>query len=304
MSVQPGPVPDTPRPENGEPSRAQVEAQQRARTFNGLTAKEWTQLSRNVWADLSSPRTERHLEHGAVFPVKLAERIITMYSRRGDLVVDPFAGIGSTLIAARSLGRRSLGIELNPRFTELARSWLSEEAPLVSAEVEPRLILGDAREISRHLAQDEIQLSLTSPPYANFIQRSIADRQRTHKKSRLVLDNNSQVKQYSHNPQDFGNLEYPDFLESCGRLLKDLLVLTRPGGYSVWVVKDHRLPPKLPYVPLHSDLAAVAREAGWLWHDLVIWDQNEQRRLILLGYPSRFYTNQNCSFLLVLRRPE
>ena len=47
----------------------------------------------------------------------------------------------------------------------------------------------------------------------------------------------------------------------------------------------------------------AAEACGWLWHDLIVWDQNEQRSLVLLGYPTRFYTNQNCSFLVVLRNP-
>jgi DNA modification methylase len=67
-------------------------------------------------------------------------------------------------------------------------------------------------------------------------------------------------------------------------------------------VKDYRLPPGQPYVSMHSDIAKMAEEAGWLWHDLIVWDQNEQRSLVLLGYPTRFYTNQNCSFIVVLRR--
>ena len=47
--------------------------------LNGLSPREWTLLSRNVWNDVSSPRSKRHLEHGAVFPQKLAERLVTMY---------------------------------------------------------------------------------------------------------------------------------------------------------------------------------------------------------------------------------
>jgi len=271
------------------------------RAFNGLSPQQWTQLSRNVWNDVSSPRGKRQLAHGAVFPLKLAERMITLYSDVGDLIVDPFAGIGTTNVAALRLGRPSIGMELNPLFAGEAISWLAEEGNLLSY-AECKIVNDDCRKISEYVEQDSVQLSFTSPPYADFIQRSIADRKKTHKKSRIVLDNNSRVQQYSQSVSDFGNLNYESFLGNVKDLFRSLLGLTKIGGYSAWVVKDYRLPPERPYVSMHSDIAQMAVEAGWLWHDLIIWDQNEQRRLVLLGFPSRFYTNQNCSFIVVLRR--
>lgn len=273
------------------------------KAFNGLAPKEWTLLSRNVWSDLSSPRHARHLKHGAVFPVKLAERLVKLYSGEGDTIFDPFAGIGTTLIASSRLNRNSIGIELNPEFCEIAQEWFSEEADLFSTDTSSRtLVNSDCRKLEEILPPNSIQATITSPPYANFIQRSINDRTKTHKKSKIVLENNSRVKQYSINENDFGNLEYGNFLKESGDLFKKLLNVTKPGGYAIWVVKDYRLPPNLPYVPMHSDLAQVAQTAGWLWHDLIVWDQNEQRSLVLLGFPTRFYTNQNCSFLIVLRK--
>ncbi|MEW5719170.1 MAG: site-specific DNA-methyltransferase, partial [Chloroflexota bacterium] len=79
--------------------------------FNGLTPSQWALCSKNVWNDLSSPRNKYQLEHGAVFPVKLAERLIQMYSKEGDWVFDPFLGIGTTLIAAQNLKRNGVGVE-------------------------------------------------------------------------------------------------------------------------------------------------------------------------------------------------
>ena len=108
--------------------------------------------------------------------------------------------------------------------------------------------------------------------------------------------------QYSKSKKDFGNLDYETFLEELGPIFSDLLKVTESDGYSIWVVKDYRMTPKVPYVSFHSDIARVAQENGWLWHDLIVWDQNEQRRLVLLGYPTRFYTNQNCSFIVVFRK--
>ncbi len=57
--------------------------------------------------------------HFATFPKRLVEPLIKMGSRENDIVLDPFAGAGTTLIVAKLLGRRSIGIELNPEYCDL-----------------------------------------------------------------------------------------------------------------------------------------------------------------------------------------
>jgi DNA modification methylase len=285
------------------PDRAEVEKRQRERTFNGLTAREWTVLGRNVWSDVSSPRDPHHLEHGAVYPVKLVERLVTMYSKRGDRVLDPFVGVGSTAIGALNLGRHAVGIELSPKFVKVARRWVKETQDLFTG-AEAKIRQGDCRTVLKSLPDDHFQLLVTSPPYADFIRRSVDDRAKTHKTSIIRHENNSRVRAYSDSAKDFGNLPYDRFLEHLEPVLAECFRVLEPGGYQVWVVKDHRdTRAGVPYIAFHADLAQLAKGVGLTLHDLIVWDQNEQRRLVLLGYPSVFYTNQNCSFLVVLRKP-
>ena len=281
--------------------------------FNGLTPTEWALLSKNVlveddllnpvWNDLSSPRNKYQLEHGAVYPIKLCERLIKMYSAEGDTVFDPFLGIGTTLIAAQQLNRHSVGIELNPKFARIAQMWLDDVQGLFANGMHYKIVNDDCRNLLQHVRKDKVQLTITSPPYADFIQKSLKDRETVHKTSVIRLENNSTVKQYSREENDFGNLPYPEFLEQIKLILKDNLSVTKAGGYSCWLVKDYRdTKNKIPYVPFHSDLAQKGEEVGWKYHDLIIWDQTGQRRLVLLGYPSVLYTNQNCSFIVVFRK--
>jgi DNA modification methylase len=272
--------------------------------FNGLSPKEWAQLSKSVWParEVSSPREWYHLEHGATFSVALAERVIKIYTKREDVVLDPFLGVGTTLIAARNLGRKGIGIELYEKFFKVAKQLLSQETLIETPE--PIIINGDSRDLLNWVEPDSVQLMFTSPPYANFIHRSIKDRQKTHKNSWLVQKNISVVKPYGDDPRDFGNLTYKKFLEQIKDLMKKLYIVTKPGGYNVWVVKDNRDPQGgHPIIPVHSDFARIGEKAGFIYHDLIIWDQNEQRRLVLLGYPSVFYVNINHTFLVVLRKP-
>jgi len=271
-------------------------------SFNGLSPREWALHSKSVWTarEVSSAREEYHLNHGATFPVALAARAIRMYTAPGDLVLDPFVGVGTTVIAARELGRNAIGFELYPKFVEIGRSLLNQT---VFSQTKAEIREGDCRELADQLESNSVQLTFTSPPYADFIQRSVRDRAKTHKKSKLVFENRSVVKPYGDDTRDFGNLGYSDFLEEVYGLMVKLYRATRPGGYNVWVVKDHRDPQNgKPFIEVHSDIAAQGVRAGFVYHDLIVWDQNEQRSLVVLGYPSTFYVNINHSFLVVLRK--
>ena len=271
--------------------------------FNGLTPSEWALLSKNVineddllnpvWNDLSSPRNKYQLEHGAVYPIKLAERLIKMYSAEGDVIFDPFLGIGTTLIAAQGLNRHGVGTELNPKFAGIAQLWLNDVQGLFKNEFHYKIVNDDCRNLLNHVKKEKVQLTVTSPPYADFIQKSLKDRATVHKTSIIQHENNSTVKQYSEQENDFGNLPYKEFLEQIKEILKANWEVTKFGGFSAWVVKDYRdTKNKIPYVPFHSDLARAGEEVGWKFHDLIIWDQTGQRRLERIGYPSVFYTKK------------
>lgn len=283
------------------PEDIEKEKSQREKTFNGMTAREWTICSRSVWDDVSSARKKQHLIHGATFPQKLAERVISMYSNKGDLVLDPFVGTGTTMFGAEKLERNSVGIELNKEFIDYI--YENHEENLLKSNVSFNILEGDCLEKIKDIKNESVQLTFTSPPYADLLLKVEDDRKNRHKHSRIVEDNNSTAKPYSSNEKDFGNMAIKDYSDSVLKLMKRIYQKTKPGGYNIWVVKDFRdIKNKIPYVDLHGLIAELGQKAGFKYHDLIIWDQNEQRSLVLLGYPSVFYINQNHSYLVVLRK--
>ena len=154
-----------------------------------------------------------------------------------------------------------------------------------------------------NIADESIDLTLTSPPYADLIHKVIDDRQNRHKKSAFVVDNNATTRIYSQHKQDLGNMSFEPYIKAVETIMQKLYTKTKPNGYNAWVVKDYRdTKNKIPYVDLHSAIAQAGVKAGFKYHDLIIWDQNERRRLVLLGYPSVFYVNQNHSFIVILRK--
>ncbi len=89
-----------------------------------LSTKEWQEWAINsIWEmQPAKAKTERH---PAPFPKELPRRLIKLYSFWGDTVLDPFAGTGTTLLAAQELGRKSIGFELNPEYIKLINKKLT-----------------------------------------------------------------------------------------------------------------------------------------------------------------------------------
>lgn len=83
----------------------------------------WIDLCSNVWRMQPEQRRDGH---PAPFPDDLPSRCIRLSAFPGELVVDPFAGSGTTLLAARALGRKAVGIEMSERYCEIAAGRLSQ----------------------------------------------------------------------------------------------------------------------------------------------------------------------------------
>ncbi|SDE65461.1 site-specific DNA-methyltransferase (adenine-specific) [Thermus arciformis] len=97
-----------------------------------LPKEDFHRFFRQIWDDIPGESTK---DHPAPFPLELAERLVRMFSFVGDVVLDPFAGTGTTLIAAARWGRRALGVELVPRYAQLAKERFAKEVPGFSLEV-------------------------------------------------------------------------------------------------------------------------------------------------------------------------
>lgn len=269
--------------------------------FNALGGKKWIQNSISVWSDIRKSTEEVRLKHPAIFPEMLVERLIeTFLPLQGDIILDPFAGSGSTIVTAEKMGKTGVGIELSEEYAALANQRIQEVAHSSDEEAESdqiaekieynsRVHLGSALKVSEFVSPESVDLCITSPPYWNVLnQRRSAD----HKK----------VRHYGNHEQDLGVVEdYEEFLNELKEVFGQVLTALRPGGYCCVVVMDLRK--KSQFFPFHSDLASKLQQIGFLYDDLIIWNrQSEYNNLRPLGFPSVFRVNKVHEFILLMQK--
>jgi DNA modification methylase len=262
------------------------------RRANDLEGTEWTRYSISVWNDIRKTPEEAALRHPAMFPEMLVDRLIQCFTRESGVnILDPFCGSGSTLVAARKLGRRGIGFEICPEYAELAEERLQ---PLGRAGVDYELYPADALKLPEYLGEDEVDLCITSPPYWNILsQRRTADGKET--------------RDYAGAEGDLSRIEdYEQFVDELGEVFDAVYDALKPGAYCLVNVMDLRK--KSVFYPLHSDLAArlsVPEMGGrFIFDDLIIWDRRaDYNNLRPLGYPAVFRINKVHEYILVFRKP-
>jgi site-specific DNA-methyltransferase (adenine-specific) len=89
--------------------------------LSAMTTEQWNQYFAGHW-NFAGAKQEGHL---AMFPEELPARLIRMFSFHGETVMDPFLGSGTTALAARNLGRSSVGYEINPDFIPVIKNKLN-----------------------------------------------------------------------------------------------------------------------------------------------------------------------------------
>lgn len=243
--------------------------------LNDLSPKEWLKFQKSWFIHNPPPRRKDVLRHPAKFPETLVQQFIEFFTKRGQVVLDPMVGTGSTLVAALRAGRSSYGIELNPGYADIARQIANEEHAALGENAEnliAKTITGDAACIDEHVSTHNIppiDYVITSPPYWDMLHARGA---RTQKKRRASPELDVF---YSDNPDDVGNLsDYDEFLDRLTRIYESLQPFIRPRAYLTIIVKNVKKGGKI--YPLAWDLA---RRLGGTYtlKDEKIWVQDNQR---------------------------
>ena len=268
--------------------------------LNCLTAKEWMKSQIGVWQFTYEGRDIRDKElHPATFPISMARRVIELFTHRGELVLDPFVGSGTTLVAANDCERWAVGFDLIPRYVDLANGRI----PRIGGQprTQQNAICADARDIPNYIEAESVSLILTSPPYANLL-----NRRRKNKSRRGDLRKNGQylkVEQYSQDPRDLGTLALEPYCGEMQSIFARLLPLLKPGAHCVVNVPDMWWENRR--VTIHIGLVKALESAGYELRNTVIWDRtNIVNKIGIFGWPNNYITmGTTFEYLLDFWRP-
>lgn len=124
--------------------------------LNDLSGKEWIQFTKSWFKVNAKNRKSDEMQHPAKYPEELVDDFVRFFTKEGEMVFDPFLGVGSTIVSAERNGRSGSGIELNKDFYATAKKRCSESSLILN---------GDSRTEIRKIKNNSIDFIMTSPPY-------------------------------------------------------------------------------------------------------------------------------------------
>jgi DNA modification methylase len=262
---------------------------------NELTGREWIRSSISVWDNIVKTAEEVKLGHPAIFPTMLVKRFILALTRSDEKVIlDPFAGVGSTVLAAKELGRDGIGVELNKEYAEIAQRRIEYIQPNLfdSGDIGTgRIVIANSRDLLEYVNPESVDLVVTSPPYWDILeQRRTADYK--------------EIRNYGNETEDLGKIsDYRAFLEVLRGVFEKVFLALKSGKYCIVIVMDIRK--KNRFYPFHSDIASFMQDIGFIYDDIIIWNRaREYNNLRPLGYPSVFRVNKVHEFCLIFKKPQ
>ena len=263
-----------------------------------ITAKEWLKGQIGVWQFSYEGRDIRDKKvHPATFPISLARKVIELFTHEGELVLDPFVGSGTTLVAASDANRNAVGFDLSKEYIQLCGERLTSLE--LFNNTHQLAIQDDARNISNYLSEENLSLIFTSPPYANLLNRKRKNKSRRNRKNEQL----GKVEQYSQDARDLGILELEHYTTAMGDIYEKLLPLLKPKAHCIINVSDMWW--ENQRITIHVSLIEELRKRGYELRNIIIWDRtNIVNRLGIFGWPSNYITmGVTFEYLLDFWRP-
>lgn len=235
---------------------------------NDLNGTAWLRNSISIWSDIRQDTDEMSPDHPMALPTMLVERLIQCFTTADErTVLDPMAGFGSTLVAAKRLGKVGIGMEAS-----------KEHVPMVWERLNPIdgpgqgiVFSGDPQRLLNFVDPESVDFGITSP-----LSREIPSWEFT---------------------------DYDEFLDTLRQAYSLVYQVLKPGAYFCTAVMDMCVQGR--FCPLHADLAYAMRGLGFIYEDLIIWDRRQDFDSPHdLEPPAVLRINRVHGYVLIFRKPE
>jgi len=260
--------------------------------LNDLTGRDWLLLTKSYWLSEPNGEDKEAYEHPAPFVINDIQKLISLFTKKGMTVLDPFIGSGTTIIAANKLGRKCIGIDINPDYKKLAESRIEKYG--FSDYV---YMVGDAFiEIDKI---DIIDYIVTSPPYHNILKND-ARGIRYYNGKKYRMGAREGIQYYSNEINDLGNLDdYSKYLFSLSDIMGKCFLKLRDGGYCTLIISDFTVNKKEMCV--QGDIVCLMQKIGYEFCGTTVLLQ-KVKPLYPFGYPYAYKINHQHHNMMTFRK--
>ena len=269
--------------------------------INCLEPRDWLKHQLGVWQFNYEKRDIRKRDlHPATYPLALSSKCISLFTHEGELVLDPFVGSGTTLLSSQDLNRNAVGFDLSTDYIALSNDRVKD--PNTFDNSKQIAIQDEAMNIDNYLEPGSVSLIMTSPPYANLLNRKRLNKSR--RGDERQNDQYLQIEQYSQDPRDLGTMDSDAYTTAIGEIFELLLPLLKPKGHCVINVPDFWFENKR--ITVHISVVEELRKRGYELRNTIIWDRtNIVNRIGIFGWPSNYITmGTTFEYLLDFWKPE
>lgn len=261
--------------------------------LNDLTGKDWLKLTKSFWLSEKCQYDKFAFQHPAPFLIKDIEKLVSMFTKKEMVVLDPFSGIGTTLVACNNLGRKGIGIELNKKYCDLTVQRLNE----LGGGHNQQIVCGDSlQEIPK--LKGKIDYCITSPPYHNILKNNGQGLRikKAEKRSGARIG----VDYYSENENDLGNQEsYQAFLNLFRKIMLAVYKKLNDKKYTTIIISDFTVDKK--EVCVQGDIVELMEGIGFEFSGTTILLQ-DNKPLYPFGYPFAYKINHQHQNIITFRK--
>ena len=261
--------------------------------LNDLDGKNWIKSTKSYWISEKCVDDKIALKHPAPFMVKDIIKLVSFFTKKKQIVLDPFNGTGTTLLACCRTGRKGIGIDLNKNYNDLAKKRLKDQPNYK----DQKIIFGNSLNKIKNI-EGEINYCVTSPPYHNILRnkgngiREVKDNYRKGARTG--------VEYYSENKNDLGNQKsYQKFLDLFEKIMKEVFFKLKNRSYTSIIISDFTVNKKEKNV--QGDVVNLMQNIGFDFVGTTVLLQ-ETKPLYPFGYPYSYVINHHHQNIINFRK--